>query len=42
MTARLAKWLARLPWSLVFMLAGLTALFIFIFAGASIIPYQNG
>ncbi len=44
MTARLARWLARLPWSLVFILAGLTSLFIFIFTGASImsVPERLG
>lgn len=44
MTARLAKWLARLPWSLAFILAGLTSLFIFVFTGATImsVPERLG
>jgi uncharacterized membrane protein len=41
---RLGKWLGRLPWSLAFILAGATALFIFIFTGSSImsVPERLG
>lgn len=41
MIARLAKWLASLPWSLAFILAGLTALFIFAFTGSTIMSLSE-